>query len=105
MRTTLDIDDDVLEAIKEIARAEKKAVVAVLSHFAREGILGLRERPASATVMGEETQASMVAPLPTFPPFPDYPARPRRIITLAHIQRIQDEIDREDMERALNPRR
>jgi hypothetical protein len=38
MRTTLDIDDDVLQVAKELARAEKKTAGRVLSDFARKGM-------------------------------------------------------------------
>jgi hypothetical protein len=38
MRTTLDIDDDVLQAAKELARAEKKTAGQVLSELARKGL-------------------------------------------------------------------
>ena len=42
MRTTLDIDDDVLVAAKEVARAGKKTAGRVLSDFARAGMTGAR---------------------------------------------------------------
>ena len=38
MQTTLDIDDDVLVAIKEIARRERRAAGAVVSDFVRLGM-------------------------------------------------------------------
>ncbi len=38
MRTTLDIDDDVLQAAKELARAEKKTAGQVLSELARKAL-------------------------------------------------------------------
>ena len=38
MRTSLDIDDDVLQAAKELARAEKKTAGQVLSELARKGL-------------------------------------------------------------------
>jgi L-amino acid N-acyltransferase YncA len=38
MRTTLDIDDDILQAAKELARAEKKTTGQVLSELARKGL-------------------------------------------------------------------
>jgi hypothetical protein len=38
MRTTLDIDDDVLLAAKELAQRERKAVGRVLSELARRGM-------------------------------------------------------------------
>lgn len=43
MRTTLDIDNDVLQAAKEIAAARKQTVGQVLSDLARESLT----RPAS----------------------------------------------------------
>lgn len=38
MRTTLDIDDDILQAAKELARAENKTAGQVLSQLARKGL-------------------------------------------------------------------
>jgi hypothetical protein len=38
MRTTLDIDDDILQAAKELARAEKKTAGQVISELARKGL-------------------------------------------------------------------
>ncbi|HEY5880721.1 MAG TPA: hypothetical protein VIU11_17555, partial [Nakamurella sp.] len=38
MRTTLDIDEDVLLAVKERARREKRSAGAVLSEVARKGL-------------------------------------------------------------------
>ncbi len=38
MRTTLDIDDDVLQAAKELATARRKTAGQVLSELARKGL-------------------------------------------------------------------
>jgi hypothetical protein len=38
MRTTLDIDDDVLEAAKEVARRERKTLGEAVSRLARAGL-------------------------------------------------------------------
>ena len=38
MRTTLDIDDDVLHAAKELARREKKTAGAVISELTRKAL-------------------------------------------------------------------
>lgn len=46
MRTTLDLDDDVLEAARSLARAQGRSVGAVLSDLARKGL--------SPAVRGEE---------------------------------------------------
>lgn len=55
MRTTLDIDDSILAAIKELARRQGKSAGAVLSELARQALTqgamaqasGVREAPAS----------------------------------------------------------
>jgi hypothetical protein len=50
MRTTLSIDDDVLVAIRERARRERRSAGAVLSELAREALTGQhrQDRPAGA---------------------------------------------------------
>lgn len=40
MRTTLDIDDDVLAAAKELARQERKSTGEVVSELARRALIG-----------------------------------------------------------------
>ena len=40
MRTTVDVDDDVLLAVKERARRERRSAGAVLSELARAGLTG-----------------------------------------------------------------
>ena len=40
MRTTLDIEDDVLSAAKALARREKKSAGRVISELARKGLAG-----------------------------------------------------------------
>jgi len=43
MRTTLDIDDDVLRAAKELARREKKTAGAVISELSRKPLTAAPE--------------------------------------------------------------
>ena len=50
MRTTLDIDDDVLQAAKELARAEKKTAGAVLSELARKALTAPPGGPVEAVM-------------------------------------------------------
>jgi len=42
VRTTLDIEDDVLLAAKELARRERRSAGAVISELARRGLAGER---------------------------------------------------------------
>ncbi len=67
MRTTLAIDDDVLEAARSLARAEGRSVGAVLSRLARRGLRPLSRQatpgfptfspPADATPITPEDVA------------------------------------------------
>lgn len=47
MRTTLDLDDDVLASAKEIARREKKTAGQVLSELARQALTGNAGTPVA----------------------------------------------------------
>jgi hypothetical protein len=48
MRTTLDIDNDVLQAAKERARRERRTLGQVLSALARRGLTAADELPTVA---------------------------------------------------------
>lgn len=62
MRTTLDIDDDVLGAAKEIGRRERKTAGAVISELARRALTQAMAVPAKGV---REPKASYgFAPLP-----------------------------------------
>ena len=73
MRTTLDIDDDVLDAAKEIAAMRKQTIGQVISHYAREAII-----PPDPC---EERNGVPILRR----------AGPRRILTSAEVRRLQDD--------------
>lgn len=75
MRTTLDIEPDILQAAKEIAAKEKTTAGAVISRLARKGMTGLE------TPLGELRIRNGVPMLP----------KRGEIITLEHVQRLMDE--------------
>lgn len=77
MRTTLDIDDDVLQAAKDLARREKKTAGAVISGLVRRA---LGASPPGAT--GQEARA-----LHGFRPFP----RRGGIVTNELIDRLRED--------------
>lgn len=52
MRTTLDIDDDVLQAAKEIGRRERKTAGQVISALARAALAGPPAAPPAAKEPG-----------------------------------------------------
>jgi hypothetical protein len=77
MRTTLDIDEDVLEAAEELAERQNKTSGQVISELVRRGVLCTNTH-------------SDKKPLP----------RIDRLVTIALVKRIQEEIDEEEVRRA-----
>ena len=66
MRTTLDIEDDVLFAAKEIARREKKSLGQVISDLARRAFAQGQDQAAGKQTAGvsERLAAYGIHPLP-----------------------------------------
>jgi hypothetical protein len=73
MRTTLDVDDDVLRAVREIARRKSMTMGQVLSELARQALTRQIER---------ETRSG----IPLFPKRPD-----GEIVTLELVNGLRDE--------------
>lgn len=76
MRTTLDIDDDLLLAAREIAARDRRSLGHVISALAREAL----RRPAGASIAAPATGRGRFAVLP---------AR-REIVTMEHVRGLQD---------------
>ena len=55
MRTTLDIDDDILATAKELARRERSSAGSVLSRLARQALVG--SGPAKAAPRARRARA------------------------------------------------
>ena len=62
MRTTIDIDEDVLETAKEIARKEKRTAGAVISEFARRGFYSRESAVAESVETYTEENGIPVLP-------------------------------------------
>lgn len=63
MRTTLDIDQDVLETAKEIARKERRSAGSVISDFARRGFYaGESSVSADTEAYGEKNGVPVLPP-------------------------------------------
>ncbi len=88
MRTTLDIDDDVLTMVKDIARAQKKTAGEVISDLTRQALRG----PAAA----EQRVVDFVVR-------DGWVVLPSRggVVTKEQIEQIIDDLEREDVERAV----
>lgn len=76
MRTTLDIEDDVLQAAKERAQREGRTAGQVLSELARRGLAAPAATPAARPHFRRGV-----------------PIMPSRggIVTLEHVQRLRDQ--------------
>lgn len=76
MRTTIDIDDDLLAASKELARHEGTTAGAVVSRLLRQAL----------TARGAEG-----APRCTVPGFRPFAAKPGAVVTNDILNRLRDE--------------
>ena len=80
MRTTLDIDDDLLAVAKELARRERSTAGEVISRLVRHSLTGEAERAAS----GSRSRTAAVA---GFRPFP---ARRGVVATDEQVEALRD---------------
>ena len=80
MRTTLDIDDDVLAAAKEISRQQGLSAGAVVSALLRQALTGATPAP---TLRGNRVPRAGVA---GFRPFPSG----GRVVTNDLVDRVRD---------------
>ena len=76
MRTTLDIDDDVLLAAKEHAASERRSLGKVISALARDSL----RRPAVTARRGAKKPGGRFAVLP----------QRDEVVTVEHVRTLQD---------------
>lgn len=79
MRTTIDIDDDVLNAIKEISRAQRQSAGKVLSQLLRVALAG--QHPARTDADGQSVIAGGFRP---------FARRGGALVTNEDIDRLRD---------------
>ncbi len=95
MKTTLDLPDDLLIEAKMLAARRKTTLKALVESALRREI-----RPA-AELENPDPEKYEVDPLG----FLVLKRRPGETITLEQIRAIQDELDEQDFQRAIHPRR
>ena len=88
MRTTLDIDDDLLIAAKEIARRDGTSAGAVVSRLVRASLTGRVGEPAEAPAAG----ASLLRGRANAAGFRPFKARPGKVVTNEQVNRLRDEL-------------
>lgn len=94
MRTTLNIDDDVLTAVKEIARRDAKSAGAAASELLRKGLARPDQRPEPGAALEVAEPAAEIEGMPRgleaplgFRPFPNRGG----MVTDALVDRLRDE--------------
>jgi hypothetical protein len=80
MRTTIDIDDDLLAAAKEIARRERSTAGQVVSRLLRHSLTGGADRSAVAS-RGRRSGVAGFVP---------FPARPGVLVTNEQVNRLRE---------------
>ena len=92
MRTTLDIDDDVLQAAKELARAEGGTAGQIISRLVRQAL-------TTPSPEDRHGRAGFAEESPMFMDiWPILPNRQGVLVTPELVRSIQDELDLEDGE-------
>jgi hypothetical protein len=86
MRTTLDIDDDVLAAAKELAKARKSTAGEVISELVRKALTTPAQPSGSAGPAGAVLENGWYV----------LPSRGGPPVTNELVQRLLDEADRDD---------
>ena len=81
MRTTLDIDDDLLAAAKEIARRERSTAGEVVSRLLRRSLTGTGADAPSPTSRTKRTAVAGFVP---------FPARPGVVVTNEQVDRLRE---------------
>jgi hypothetical protein len=95
MKTTLDLPDDLLIEAKTLAARRKTTLKAIVESALRREI-----RPA-AELENPDPEKYEVGPFGIL----RLKRRPGETVTLEQIKAIQDEMDEEDYQRAMNPSR
>ena len=75
MRTTLDIEDDVLQAAKELARSQGSTAGEIISSLARRGL--------AAPAVQKKNRPALRGGVPVLPSRGE-------IVTLEHVQKLRD---------------
>lgn len=94
MKTTLDLDDALLAQAKIVAAKRRTTLKAIVEHALRRELAPVTERA------NPDSEKFEVGPLG----FLALKRKPGEQVSLETIQSIQDELDEEDMRRALDPR-
>lgn len=81
MRTTLDIDDDLLFAAKEMARREQTTAGEVVSRLLRRSLTGAGLEAPSRSARARR---------PAVAGFVPFPARPGVVVTNEQVDRLRD---------------
>ncbi len=95
MKTTLELDDDLLIEAKSVAAKRRTTLRAIVEHALR------RELAPAPEITNPDPEKFEIGPLG----FLVLKRKPGETITLEQIKAIQEELDEEEFQRAVSPRR
>ena len=95
MKTTLELDDDLLTEVKAVAARRRITLKAIVEHALR------RELSPAPELNNPDPEKFEVGPLG----FLVLKRKPGETITLEQIQAVQERLDEEELQRAIHPRR
>ena len=95
MKTTLELDDALLTEAKAVAAKRRTTLKAIVEHALR------RELAPAPEITSPDPEMFEVGPLG----FLVLKRKPGETITLEQIKAIQEELDEEELQRAIHPRR
>jgi hypothetical protein len=95
MKTTLDLDDGLLTEAKSVAAKRRITLKAMVEHALR------RELAPAPDITNPDPEKFEIGPLG----FLVLKRKPGETISLTQIHAIQDELDEEELQRAIHPRR
>ncbi len=95
MKTTLELDDALLTEAKAVAAKRRTTLKAIVEHALR------RELAPAPEITNPDPEMFEVGPLG----FLVLKRKPGETITLEQIKAIQEELDEEELQRAIHPRR
>jgi hypothetical protein len=87
MRTTVDLDSDVLQAVKELARARGETFGRTLSDAARKGLLGVTDNRTTGALAARDSAAEDALSRLGFEPIPSGGS----LVTNTLVDEIRDE--------------
>lgn len=92
MRTTLDIDEDVLFAAKDIARRDHKTLGQIISEWGRLALQSSTRQPSKPAPKGANPNSDPVTEAFSAMGFQPFEAKPGVVVTNQHVSQMREQL-------------